>query len=424
MAGGRRRTEPEVRDRGVRVVYLNPSGQIGGAERSLLDVMASLRKAEPAWELRLVTAGDGPLMAEAAAVGVETTALPFPAALARLGDAAAGGPAGDGVRRGAVLRRLLTAAPAVGAYAWRLRSTLTAQKPDVVHTNGFKMHVLGALAAARHVPVVWHIHDHVSERPLMSRFLKLSAGRCAGVVANSDSAARQASAVCGERVPVVTIYNAVDLERFAPSGTVLDLDALAGSPPAPDGTVRVGLVATFGRWKGHETFLRAIAKLPGGLPIRAYIVGGPIYETQGSQYTHDELRRLAGELEIAHHVAFTGHVRQSDAAMRALDVVVHASTHPEPFGLVIAEAMACGRAVIASRAGGAAEIIDAEENALGHPPGDAAGLARCIERLVTDPALRERLGTAGRATAERRFDRARLGGEFGAVYRDAIARAA
>ena len=71
--------------------------------------------------------------------------------------------------------------------------------------------------------------------------------------------------------------------------------------------------------------------------------------------------------------------------MRALDVVVHASTQPEPFGLVIAEAMACGRAVITSAAGGAAEIIDAGVDAITHPPGDAASLSACMVRLARDP---------------------------------------
>ena len=72
--------------------------------------------------------------------------------------------------------------------------------------------------------------------------------------------------------------------------------------------------------------------------------------------------------------------------MRALDVVVHASVEPEPFGRVVAEAMACGRAVVASDAGGVREIAKDGENALLHPCGDAAALAERIERLA-DPSV-------------------------------------
>jgi len=75
----------------------------------------------------------------------------------------------------------------------------------------------------------------------------------------------------------------VDLDRFNPQGPKLDLDAIAGVPSAPAGTIRVGLVATMARWKGHEVFLRALSMLPKELPVRGYVIGGPIYSTAGSQ---------------------------------------------------------------------------------------------------------------------------------------------
>ena len=102
--------------------------------------------------------------------------------------------------------------------------------------------------------------------------------------------------------------------------------------------------------------------------------------------------------------------------MRSLDILVHASTQPEPFGLVIVEGMACGRAVIVSEAGGAMELIEAGINALGHPPGDAVRLSERLTELATDPGLRARLGKAGRATAEQRFNRTRLAGELIPIY--------
>lgn len=398
----------------MNVVFLNPSGQIGGAERSLLDILASLRAAEPAWSLRLVATADGPLVPAAEALGVTVRVVPLPPVLAQMGDG------GDG--RSTSSARVARVLPAGAAYVWRLRGVLREMAPDVVHTNGFKMHVLGLWTRPRGVPVVWHVHDYVARRPVMSRLLRGHARGCALAVANSRSVAEDVEAVCGGRFEVRTVYNAVDLDSFSPQGPGLDLDALSGLPPAGPGTVRVGLVATLGWWKGHETFLRAVALLPRELPVRAYVVGGALYETAGSQRTLDDLRRLARELGVYDRVGFTGYVEHSARAMRALDVVVHASTEPEPFGLVIAEAMACGRAVIASQAGGAAELVSVGVDALGHSPGDAAGLARRIEDLVADGELRSRLGAAGRATAERRFDRARLAGELVPVYRAAAAR--
>jgi glycosyltransferase involved in cell wall biosynthesis len=133
------------------------------------------------------------------------------------------------------------------------------------------------------------------------------------------------------------------------------------------------------------------------------------------------LRALAVELGVSDRVGFTGFVEEPASAMRALDVIVHATVVPEPFGLVVAEGMACGRAVVASGAGGAAEIVREDEDALLHAPGSVEELAAVIQRLVADPDLRRRLGAAGRRSAEQRFDRERLGREIAAVYRSTTA---
>lgn len=378
--------------------------------------MASLRAAEPSWRLTVVAAEEGPLLERVRSLGADARALPFPRALAGLGDAGAAAD-GRGLRMG-----IVRAAPGSALYLARLRRLLRTLAPDVVHTNGFKMHLLGAWAAPRGMPVVWHLHDFVSTRRAMAGLLRRAAGRVDGAVAVSRSVAADAAAVFGSAVRIRTVYNAVDLARFRPDGAAMDLDAAAGMTPAPTGTVRVGLVATMGRWKGHTVFLRAVAALPAGVPVRAYVVGGGIYRTAGSEVDVDALRRMAAELGIADRVGFTGFVDDPAAAMRALDVVVHASTQPEPFGLVIAEAMACGRAVIASAAGGAGEIVVPGGDALAVYPGDAEGLSRAIHQLAADPVLRDRLARAGRETALRRFDLPRLAAEVAPLYRSLVGR--
>ena len=400
----------------MKVVYLNPSGQLGGAEKVLLDIFASLGAAEPDYRPHLLAAADGPLIEKARALGVPATVLPFPPELARLGDGGAGGPAGRQISRLTLLTRLAKASGAVAIYIRRLRRALKQLAPDIVHTNGFKMHLLGLWARPGGAPVVWHIHDYVSARPLMARLVRPFAHRCAAIITNSHSVAADLRALCGADKPIHTVYNGIDLEVYSPAGPRLDLDALAHMPPAPPATVRVGMFATMARWKGHEVFLKAVSLLPTDLPIRAYIVGDALYQTDGSQYSIPELRRIAAQLGIADRVGFTGFIAEPAAVMRACDIIVHASTQPEPFGLVIVEAMACGRAVIVSEAGGAAELIEAGENALPHLPGDAMGLAACIERLATDTDLRARLGRTGRIAAVRRFDRARLAGQLIPVY--------
>ena len=261
------------------------------------------------------------------------------------------------------------------------------------------------------------MHDYLASRPAMARLLRASARRGVEVVAVSHSVADDIRATLPGRVPVRTIYNGVDVERFCPGpGDGAALDRAAGLPEATAETVRVGLVATFATWKGHEVFLDAASRLDAALPARFYVVGGPIYRSTGSQVALDDLKARAQVLGLAGRVGFTGHQADPAGALRSLDVVVHASTRPEPFGRVIVEGMACGRAVVAMDEGGAAELYRDGVDALGCSPRDPAALAAVLGRLIVDPALRDRLGRAGRAAVLDRFDRAGLADSWAAVY--------
>jgi glycosyltransferase involved in cell wall biosynthesis len=395
----------------MRILYLNPSGKPGGAERALLDLIAALREARPGWDLHLVAGSEGAFPAAARGLGVHTSIVPFPRVVARMGDS------GDAAASQWMLRapKLCAASIAGAAYAGRLRSAIREIAPDLVHTNGFKMHMMGAMVRPAGVPLIWHVRDYLSGRPLMARVMPMMRGRCDAAIANSASVAADLLAHC-PGLAVEAAHDAIDLNEFSPDGPILDLDALAGLTAAPEGTVRVGLVSTMARWKGQQVFLEAIARVDSRCPLRGYIIGGPIYETEGSQFSIEYLRSVARRLGLGDRVGFTGFVERPSAAIRALDIVVHASTAPEPFGLAIAEAMACGKALITSARGGAVELIADGADSMVFPPGDAAALAERIERIAADRELRRRLGANARAGAETRFTRERLVAQVLDVY--------
>lgn len=395
----------------MRIAFLSVSAEFGGSESALWQIVCGIRRAAPSTECVVIVPRDAVLASRVRATGASVRVLAMPDALASFGEWSLRGASAVAKQSAA----MVSAVAAAGQYQRALQSLLAEIDPDILHTNGFKAHVLGSRAAPRGSAVVWHLHEFVSTRRLSRRLLRHHAPRAAAIIANSRSVAEDARAALGSAAPPVThVYNAVDLAAFSPSGPVADLDALAKSPRPAPGVVRVGLVATFARWKGHETFLRALRDV--APPVRGYIVGGPLYDTAGSQYTVDELRSLAASIGVAERVAFTGFVERPAGVLRALDVVVHASTDPEPFGLVIAEGLACGRPVVVSAAGGAAELVEDGRDALAFPPGNAPALARALERLSSDPSLRARLGSAARATAVRRFDPDRFTQAFLDVY--------
>lgn len=387
------------------VLYLNPSGQFGGAERSLCALIGGLREQHPDWRLYLLLGEDGPLADCARGLGAYVEIAPLPRKLAA-------------VRRGGKLASLALLIATLH-YRKRLKAAIRKLRPDVIHSNGFKMHILTASLSQRascRAVRICHVHDYLRDSLWTRRLARFASGRFNFVVANSKSVAAQLLAIGVPAFKLTSIHNGIQMERFSPSGTMANLDQLSEIPDTPPDAVRVGLVAAFAKWKGQLTFLRALALLPADTNIRGYLIGGPIYRAAGSQYTLPELRRAAEKLCPGVKIGFTGVVDDVAAAYRALDVVVQASTDPEPFGMVLIEAMSCRRAVIASRGGGAVEIFEEDISALAHDPGDAAALARQMLRLAADPMLRWSLGENGRASVSLRFQASAMATSFAELY--------
>ena len=395
----------------MKIVFLNTGAVLGGAERCLLDLMASLRQTMPDIEIHLVTGAQGPLLAQAEEFGARTTVLPMPTAFERLGDSSLRGGRGRVVRFG-------LSAPAALWGAWRYRRQLgrllADLRPDVVHSNSIKFHLLTRKSAGP--LVVWYIHDFLGARAVAAKILRWLQG-VDGCVAVSRAVAQDAQSVL-PGVPVEVVYNAIDVDHFRPGPSNVSLDGLAGLPEADPSIVRVGLVATYARWKGQDIFLDAAAQLAQQLSpgtARFYIVGGPIYQTQGSQWSREELRARAQAVGAA-DVGFIDFQNDPRDVYRALDIVVHASTRPEPFGRTVVEAMACGRAVVVTQAGGAAELFTDGHDAIGVSAGDPLGLAERLQELIGNSQRRAEFGANARRSAEVRFARTRLGEQILAAY--------
>jgi glycosyltransferase involved in cell wall biosynthesis len=399
----------------LRVVYLCPVGFLGGAEWSLLDLMASVRAASPSADLHLVLGADGPIRAQARNLGITVHDAYIPEALGSLGEAL---PAQRRAFRFVqTIRRSLIHGPMLIRYTASFHRLLEQLRPDIIHSNGMKSHMLTCMTRDVGAPVIWHLRDYLSSRAVTKRVLSIGAKDVAAIAISQSIKADAEESLPFASVDVV--YNAIDMNRFTPDGPKADLDGMAGLPAARAGTLRVGIIGTFARWKGQDVFLDAAARVSAALPeipVRYYVVGDAIYKTNSGQFTRQELSERAANLGVGEHVGFTGHVADVERLYRSLDVVIHASTRPEPFGRTIAEAMASGRAVIVGGSGGAAELFTEGVDALGAKSGSADDLARAIGVLIRDESLRNRLAKNARESAGARFNRQRLGPEVMALY--------
>jgi glycosyltransferase involved in cell wall biosynthesis len=394
----------------VKVLFVTPLGMLGGAERSLLDMLAALRLVAPNIELSVLTFAPGPLLERARHYVPNVSMLELPPELAELGEGAS------------FRERFPHRATSVLRFLRRLSRRIEEEAPDVVHTNGIKAHVLCSAACLR--PTVLHFRDFMRERKTSRLALGpiVAVGRRLGV-ANSNAVARDVEA-CFPRLRVRAVPNAIDLEDFSPGSVCPEiLSQWAGMPPALPGTISYGLAATYARWKGHDLYLRAAAlfrqRRP-DVPVRFYVIGSPIYSTVGSQYSEEEVRDLVERLGLSGHVGLVPFQAAMAPVYRALDIVVHASTRPEPFGRTVAEAMACGRPVIVAEEGGARELFTPGVSAIGCRPRSVLGLADAMEALGTAPELAAELGRRARMEAEVKFDRRRLGADLVRIYEELL----
>jgi glycosyltransferase involved in cell wall biosynthesis len=154
-------------------------------------------------------------------------------------------------------------------------------------------------------------------------------------------------------------------------------------------------------WKGQDRLLRAQALLrERGIRFHTLIVGGDAHGLS-SEYA-ESLQPLVAQLGLGDAVTMTGQVPDAGPYIELMDILVNASD-PEPFGIVLLEAMARGVAVVAVDSGGPAELIEDRRTGLLASSGEPAALAQALEPLLASPRLRQEIGRAGRERFLRDF---------------------
>ncbi|MDR6587288.1 glycosyltransferase family 4 protein [Agrobacterium tumefaciens] len=302
------------------------------------------------------------------------------------------------IRRNASVGALLRGAADVMPVAWQL--SREARHYDVICANSQKALFVCALAAKlSRRPLVWILHDIVTDPAFSATNRRASlvfARLFAKLVAvNSEETGRAFIEAGGEANKVRIVYNGFDPARakvYEP-GTAARLRAELGYGPQP----LVGLFGRLSEWKGQHVFLEAIAAMEG---VQAVIVGGALF---GQEVYEARIREQASRLGLDDRVRFLGFRSDVPELMAAMDAVAHTSIVAEPFGRVVVEAMMCGRPVVATRGGGVTEIIRDGETGLLVPPGEPSALAAALGRVLSDPALAERLAQKGREDVSQRF---------------------
>jgi glycosyltransferase involved in cell wall biosynthesis/SAM-dependent methyltransferase len=288
-----------------------------------------------------------------------------------------------------------------------IRDLIRATGTSVVVSNQSKGHIYGGIAAlAARVPAVFWQQGI----PRANALERMAAAIPARAIVCSSDAARAAQSELASQDRVFKIHLGIETgEVCARKGSGKKIKESLGWDST---TPVVGIVGRLERWKGQEDFLRAAAIVARTHRIVNFaVVGGAVLGWEGSY--PEELRRLATRLGIKDRVHFAGYQADVYPWFDALDVVVHASDR-EPFGLVLVEAMALGKPLIATAAGGPTEIIEEGISGLLVPPRNPEHLADAIARVLDDDDLSVKLAR-GASDRAREFSEERMAERFAEV---------
>ena len=327
----------------------------------------------------------------------------------------------------AVLRRRYLSPRGLPGFArrlWRgsreLADWMRSADVALVHAN--TVAVLGGALAAKLAgrPLLWHVHEIIVEprwlRWLIARLVTAAADRIVVISGPVAEHLLGLGAARGARDKVIVIPDAVDTERFNPANDGAAAREAWGIRPDQ---VLIGMAGRIHTWKGQGVLVEAARLLRDRCAEARFVIAGDIVPGQPEPKEALEAAIAAGGL--ADRVQLVGFWPDARQVMAGLDVLALPSTAPEPFGLVVLEAMASGKPVIATAAGGPLEIVGDGETGLLVPPRDPAALADAIERLVRDPDLRARMAAAGRRRAVEKFGFAAHIVTFERVYQALLA---
>jgi len=269
---------------------------------------------------------------------------------------------------------------------------------NVVFANSQKAFLIAALAGTlTRTPVVWNLHDLLTAdhfSAFNTRVVVAMANTFATTVVVNSKATRRSFVDAGGRQSLTrVVYNGLDAQVFEEARPA-NIREAGGIGDAP----LVGIFSRLAPWKGQHVLLEALDTLPA---VHALLVGEALFgdEVTYAQRLHDEASRRG----LSDRVHFLGFRDDIPALVNAVDMVVHTSIAPEPFGRVIAEGLLAQKPVIATRAGGAQEVIRKGKTGWLVPPGDADALARAIGHVLSDPQESRRRARAGKRDARERF---------------------
>ncbi|MDD5528822.1 MAG: glycosyltransferase family 4 protein [bacterium] len=340
-----------------KVLFFDHSAQFGGAERSLLDIIAGLKKTDNTF----VTSNET-ILARFKKKGIRCILFPMPPKIVNKKRNA-----GINLDEICIIIKLIL----------RFINLLRKEKPDLVYTNSQKAHLIGGVSARiLQIPVYVHFRD-IFNKKLFSKIWTFGIYLIANKLISISNAVAKQFPASGK---VKIIYNGIDIKLDSHKNTKKQNSCFV-----------VGYAGQIARWKGIEYFIQSASMIMQrkNIDIKFIIVGGPIF---GDEEYLKELKDLTKKLKVEENIQFKGVVENAINEILEFDILVHPSVLPEPFGRVLIEAGILEKPVVATNIGAIPEIVVNGETGIIVPVKNASAIADGIIKLFDNPKFACLLG--------------------------------
>jgi glycosyltransferase involved in cell wall biosynthesis len=389
LASGRSRRVP------LRILHIDHATILGGAERSVLELAnAQLARGHT---VTVAAGGEGPFLRSAAERGIDVMSLALPpdylAAPARPG-----------------VRVAIRAGVSLVASSRRISDAIDAVQPDLVHVHTRKAQ-LATVAMLRHSrPVLFHLRDALPRGRVLRTPMVLAVRRSAHAVAltpwmTTDYVRARAMPRSGT---IRVVPSGVDQRRLAQLAT-----------PWLDGTAppRIGFVGQIASWKGPHLIVELAELIGARHDVSFHLIGDVLFPEAERRYGEWLKKRIASSPardSITWHAA----TASPEDAMKQIDILVHTSLAPEPFGRVLVEAMASHRPIVAFRRGSTTDVLG-NRTALFAEGDRVEDVAVSLEKLLTDRPAANAMAVDA-AEAARTYEPSRVADLMDAEYATVI----
>ncbi len=365
------------------ILFLHSGSDLYGSDRCLLNILSCLDRKR--FEPHVILPDFGPLHPELKKLGIEPTVM-------NLG----------------VLRRKFLNPLGVFIYfsylffgSLKILFFIKQKQISIVHTNTSS--VLGGGIAARllGIPHLWHLREMIMKPRWLWRFLSTFIFLFSHkVLAMSEAIKNHCldGSYWKKVEKIEVLYDGIDTEYFSPSVSGNGFRKEIG---ISEGDLLVGMIGRMNRWKGQEYLLEVATEILPRHPGVTFIMVGDAY--QGEEVLVEHLKKQIELKTLDGRVILMEFKKNVSAIHSAIDIYVHPSILPEPFGLVVAEAMSTSKPVVANDLGGVREIILNGQTGYLVTPKNRIQMVKAIEKLIASKELRERMGQAGRKRIKEKF---------------------